>query len=198
MKGVLFKYGADPKSPELYDSKSDHCDLMDPDFVSNKQPVWSICGPYVRQKLEQGDVLFFIPQKDRLIRAGLPPNYICTGVLVVSAIIKHGGRRLDDPRITEKYRRQYVWSYKRHLKGNGKEMGDEKRAPRTAKIRGFNIILGDPEKSIWLRRPWPPVEPVYRGVGLPPEYLSYQRIPYVKNAGAVEKLYKGFTGRRLQ
>lgn len=78
----LFKYGADPKSPDLYDSRADHCDLMDPDFVSNDQPVWSICGPYVRKNLEKGDVLFFLPQKSRLIKAGSRPEYICTGVLV--------------------------------------------------------------------------------------------------------------------
>jgi len=197
MKAVLFKYGADPKSPNLYDSKSDHCDLTDPDFVTNGQPVWSICGPYVRKNLEQGDVLFFLPQKSRLLKAGRAPDYICTGVLVVQDIIREGGRDLKDSRLSEKYRRQYVHSYNLHIKGSKGERGDQKRAPRTAMIRSHNIILGDPRRSRWLEEPWPKVRPIYRSLGFPGKNLGFQRIPFVKEESKVRKLYRKVTGHDL-
>lgn len=196
MKAVLFKYGADPCSDQLYDSKSDHCDLRDPDFEANDQPIWSICGPYVRKNLQKDDILFFMPQLNSLKSAGLPPAYICTGVLVVSDTIKEGGKHLRDPRISEAYRRQYVWSYNKHINGQNGRPGDKRRAPRTANIRGFNIILGG-SKSKWLGREGPRMDAVCRKAGLPVHKLRYHRIPYVNDEETVRKLYKLVVGNSL-
>lgn len=61
MKGVLFKYDADPNDSELKDYQSAchsiYCGIRDPDFWSNDVPVWGICGPYVRTNLEKGDMV---------------------------------------------------------------------------------------------------------------------------------------------
>ena len=67
MKGVLFNYDADPCDPLMGDNQADSgadiCGMMDPDFWTNEVPIWSICGPYVRQGLKKGDMIFFLPKK---------------------------------------------------------------------------------------------------------------------------------------
>jgi len=74
LKGFLFKYDAGPFDQEMKDNPSvcgaGICGIMDPDFISNCSPVWGICGPYVRTSLEKGDMVFFLPKKRSIQRAG--------------------------------------------------------------------------------------------------------------------------------
>ena len=84
MKGILFKYDANPYDPLLKDKRDDkECKgFIDPDFWSNPFPVWSICGPYARSSLTNGSVIFFLPTMSSWKDAGIY-DYICTGMLVV-------------------------------------------------------------------------------------------------------------------
>ncbi|MCX6653525.1 MAG: hypothetical protein NTY03_00230, partial [Candidatus Bathyarchaeota archaeon] len=65
MVGILFKYDADPQDEWLKDKRDTKicAGFCDPDFFTNPFPIWSICGPYVRNTLRRGDVVFFLPSK---------------------------------------------------------------------------------------------------------------------------------------
>ncbi len=88
---MLFKYNANPQSRELRDNADDQCGLVDPDFWTNEVPVWAMCGPYVRESLEPGDALVFVPHKRSLVLAGMAPNYIYAGIMVVSHVVPDKG-----------------------------------------------------------------------------------------------------------
>ena len=140
-KAFIFRYYADVDRDEYL---CDDGTIADPDFFSNRQgkepiPTWSICGVYHRERLRKGDMIFFLPVKQRLERANIP-SYICTGVLVVGEILPDKKALLQDPRISERYKKLYKLDLRDHLR---------KDRPLTAKKRPFHIVLGDPKKSIW-------------------------------------------------
>lgn len=149
IKGVIFRYSADPYDPMMKDKESicseEGCALRDPDFWINSVPVWGICGPWIRTSLNVGDLVFFVPIKKSWEKAGLN-DYICTGILVVSQVLNDKKEVLDESRLTATYKRSWEKDLEIHLERDGRE------APRTVNIRGKNYIIGDKTKSIWFGR----------------------------------------------
>lgn len=186
MKAVLFKYDANPNYRDLRDGADNRCGLVDPDFRSNGVPIWAVCGPYVRQRLQVGDILFFLPHKRRIVEAGLKPRYICTGVLVVSHTIDDSDQLIADSRINERYKRKYLESLRSHVSHDKQ---------RTGNIRRLKIILGSRDKSKWLGREGPVMEVVYGRLGLDATNLSNRRIPYIDKPELVQDLYEAVVGR---
>lgn len=192
MKGVLFKYQANPDSPDLRDCKDDDiCGIADPDFWTNKHPdtyVWAVCGPYVRMGLEKGDVLFFLPQLSSIRKAGLGhTDYICTGVLV-AADFTDSSKIKTDSRFTSRYRGEYAADLKAHLR-------NKKEAKRTKDIRGDNIVIGNPPRSKWLGRKGAIVKDVLPEGTLRAWDLKKMRIPYINDSAKVKVLYRSVMGR---
>lgn len=141
MNGFLFKYQADSSDKFLRD-KGPY--ISDPDFWSNPNgernntitPVWAVCGVKHRQRIREGDILFFIPQKS-CYPANLNP-YCFTGVLVC-------GKRLDREHLPEGglfsggYMKRYEKSFREHY---------ARDKPGTKKIRGKSIIIGKSHPTI--------------------------------------------------
>ena len=80
IKAFIFKYSTSPDDPYLYDEGV----IADPDFFTIKNsnaiiPIWSICGVYYREKLNAGDMVFFVPAKARFAKSHLT-SYVCMGV----------------------------------------------------------------------------------------------------------------------
>lgn len=145
MKGFLFKYDADSADENLKDQFG--CvgcgctrGIRDPDFWSNECPVWAICGPYYRASLQKEDVVFFVPKKRSIRKAGLA-DYICSGVLVVEEKIPDAKKVMVDDRLTQRYRESYEADLDAHLKND---------KPRTRIVRPKNFIIGDKLTSKWL------------------------------------------------
>lgn len=136
MRGTLFKYNANPTDPLLKDRRNDKLcrGFVDPDFWSHEFPIWSVCGPYVRSSLKEGDVVFFSPCKESWEEAGLP-DYICTGMLIVGKKLEKN-KFLNMPEIVQGYKNNYKTSLNKHL------VRDRVEAPKTEKIRDKNIIIG--------------------------------------------------------
>jgi hypothetical protein len=142
MKGVIWKYYPKVNSPDLRDEMGRYgCEVAnpDPDFWENSFPIWAICGPWVRATLEPEDVLFFTPALIRSRRAGLP-DYICTGYLTVSDVLRDSHKLLDNLVVTARYKRNYRADLRAHLNED---------LPKTAELRRRNIVLGDQKLSQW-------------------------------------------------
>ncbi len=142
MKGVIWKYYPKVNGPDLRDEMGRYgCEVAnpDPDFWENSFPVWAICGPWVRATLEPEDVLFFTPALIRSRSAGLP-DYICTGYLTVYDVLRESRYLLDNPAVTAKYKRNYRADLRAHLNED---------VPKTARLRGRNIVIGDRDSSRW-------------------------------------------------
>ena len=176
-------------SPELRDCRDkDICGITDPDFWTNAKRetfIWSVCGPYVRNRLQVGDVLFFLPMLSGLGQAGFG-DYICTGVLVVDELIDEHLIK-EYPNITEVYKNQYAADLKKHRNG-------PTESERTRRIRGNNIVIGHPPRSIWLGRRGPVLKDVLPKGTLGPEDLGKMRIPYIRNPSKVRELYRRIVG----
>jgi hypothetical protein len=147
-KAFIFRYYADVDHDEYL---CDDGTIADPDFFSNVHgkeaiPTWSICGVYHRERLHEGDMIFFSPVKQRLKRANIP-SYVCTGVLVVGEVLPDKKALLQDPRISKRYQELYSLDLRDHIRKD--RLRDR---PLTAKKRPFNIVLGDPKKSMWFGR----------------------------------------------
>lgn len=145
MKGIIWKYHAKADDPDLRDEMGRAgCRVLnpDPDFWENGIPVWAICGPWVRARLEVRDVLFFVPTLQASRSAGVNES-LCTGYLVVNEILPNDSALLADPRFTRRYKETYRIDLKAHLEGDPK---------RTRTLRRQNIVIGNPARSRWLGR----------------------------------------------
>jgi hypothetical protein len=190
MKAVLFKYGADPRDPLLRDDKGGYgwCSLRDPDFWTNRFPVWGVCGPYVRNSLQPGDIVFFVPQLNRIKKANLShADYIFTGILVVSDLISESREVMKDNRLTETYKRYYLRDLRDHL--NKIDKGN-----RTSEVRVRNFVVGTSTKqsrlrSVWLGKKGPVAKDLVKKYGLTESDLRKRRIPYVFGRDKAERLY---------
>ena len=174
MKGVLFKYDADPTDSLMRDHQAicgaSICGMMDPDFWTNQVPVWGICGPYVRQKLKLGDILFYLPKIGSLQKAGLN-EYICTGILAVQTLLKNSDSVIVDSQLTENYKKEYIEDLENHLRQDKQ---------KTKQIRGKNFVKGNSEESYWLGRNSILLKQVLSESNiLDPIKLGYQKIPYL-------------------
>ncbi len=183
MKGIIRKYHADHTQIDLRDcaDKSGCIDLIsDPDFWSNKFPIWSICGPYVRNKLKKHDIIFFLPNKKSLAKLELEEP-VCTGVLYVSEII-HDFNQLRK-KIYEEYYKKYIIDLRNHLR---------KDTIRTKKIRDKNIVIGDIEKSRWLGENYKELKPLIEPLD---KELYYQicsnRVVEYLREDITKKIYDG-------
>ena len=191
MKGILFKYEANPKSPDLRDCRDEKiCGIADPDFWTNAGRgtfVWSVCGPYVRKNLQLGDVLFFLPKASSIRKAGLGhSDYICTGVLVVEDLSDEQ-RVKYNPEILDVYKTRYAADLKHHRNSS-------KESKRTKLIRGKNIAIGHSPRSMWFgRRGVILKDEVLKGI-LDPTDIRKMRIPYVREPSKVRELYRRVTG----
>jgi len=169
MKGVVWKYLANPDDQELRDEMGKSgCRVLnpDPDFWGNKFPVWSICGPRVRATLDEGDVLFFTPTLSRSRRAQVP-DYLCTGYLVVNEILPDSDSLLSDPRFTDRYKDNYRKDLNKHLKGD----------PATTRAqRPKRIVLGDRRQSVWFGRRGHPLEVAAKEAGLRKFQIRSRRV----------------------
>ena len=188
-KGVLFKYEANPMSPELRDCRDEEiCGITDPDFWTNEKRgtfVWSVCGPYVRSRLQVGDILFFLPMLSSLEKAGFG-DYVCTGVLIVEELIDEHMIR-EYPSIVEVYKRQYAADLRKHR-------NSPRESERTKRIRGKNIVIGHPPRSIWFGRRGPILKDILPKGTLGPEDLRKMRIPYIRDPSKVRELYRRIVG----
>lgn len=145
MKSIIWKYHARVDDPDLKDEMGRAgCRVLnpDPDFWENDFPVWTICGPYVRARLDKGDVLFFTPTRERCRRAGVE-EYICTGYLFVEELLRGSRQLLKDSRFTQRYKRNYKVDLQRHLDDDGEV---------TRKQRPLNGVIGDRCASRWFGR----------------------------------------------
>ena len=151
--------------------------MMDPDFWTNTVPVWSICGPYVRQSLSNGDVLFFLPKKASIDQTDLR-DYSCTGVLIVGEILPNSTAESEKPELTTDYKEAYLIDLENHIRQD---------KPRTQRIRGYKIIKGDPDKSKWFGQNRVFLRDILSSMNY--EYLSnsldYQRVPYLNGSQAL-------------
>jgi len=185
MKGVMFKYDADPNDPELKDNQSacsgKNCGIRDPDFWSNDVPVWGICGPYVRTSLEKGDILFFLPKKWSWKKADLQ-DYICAGILVVNRVLPNVESVLNCNLLTDSYKREWKNDLNAHLRND---------KPRTKNIRGKKFIIGNPKSSIWIGRHENYLKDTLTRTGLGPftSKIAQRKIPYLNN-DATENLFR--------
>jgi hypothetical protein len=158
-RSALFKYDADPYDNDLRD-KSPCCSLPDPDFWSNTVPVWALCGPYHRAKLEPGDMIFFIPKIDAIRKAGLK-DHIFSGVLVVGEKLLEVDEVARHRFLREDYTRHYRRDLRAHLEDDRK-----RNRERTRSLRSTNFIVGDKRHSFWLGRNGPNVRQVLKSLGL--------------------------------
>jgi hypothetical protein len=129
MIGFIFKYQAIPAG-NLMD---DGC-MPDPNFWLKKvKAIWSVCGPYRRQRLahEGKGAVFFVPYSYARMKLGLPP--VWTGVLVVDRIIPDHKTLSKSVELPRTYRSLYLKDLKQHLRTD---------TPRTKQIRGKNIVVG--------------------------------------------------------
>ena len=192
VKGYVFKYSAESDSimkDKLGTAKACGRGLRDPDFWSNDCPVWAVCGPYCRQSLDRGDVIFFAPKKGAIKRAKLA-DFVCTGILVVDRKIDNSESVLLDTQLTEDYKKRYCKDLAAHLKKDKK---------RSKIIRSRNFVVGDSQKSVWLGK-----NNCYL-CDLADELeiqsikgkLSLRRIPAL-NDQEVRVLYKTLTSKALQ
>jgi hypothetical protein len=164
--GRIIRYQADADHPLLYDDRGRRYN-PDPDFASNRMPVWAICGPTIRCDLRRGDVLFFTPKKRKQPpewrKSGGP--YGCTGYLTVRDK-RDRDEVLGDTRLTPTFRDRYRRDLDRHQK---KDTDCCKRTDRTAKLFPENFIYGYQEKSgrsKWLGRNGPSLVVLLRKCGL--------------------------------
>jgi len=104
-------------------------------YCESGESIDRVCGKLLLRNSTLTDDLV----KQRLERANIL-SYICTGVLVVGEILPDKKALLQDPRISERYKKLYKLDLRDHLR---------KDRPLTAKKRPFHIVLGDPKKSIW-------------------------------------------------
>ena len=143
MRGTLFKYDADPEDNLLRDKRDiDICEgFVDPDFWSNPFPVWSICGPTVRQTIRRGDIVFFLPKKDSYELAGYK-DYLCSGILVVERVVAKN-IFLSMPELNELYKQNYLANLGKHVERDWKD------AFSTSRVRGDNIVIGKVGVSKW-------------------------------------------------
>ena len=136
----------------LDDYLCDKGKLRDPDFFTNQVgngsqrravPTWTVCGPYIRQGLRTGDVVFFVPAKIVWKEASLD-RYICTGLLVVDNVVRDDKALLaEHPELTKDFKRLYTSDLKNHLKRD---------RPLTKRVRPTHIILGNATDSVWFGR----------------------------------------------
>ncbi len=183
MKGIIRKYHADHAQKDLRDNadKSGCTELIsDPDFWSNRFPIWSICGPYVRNNLKKDDIIFFLPNKKSLAKLKLVEP-ICTGVIYVSEII-HNSNQLRK-KVDEEYYNKYIIDLRNHLR---------KDANRTRKIRNKNIVIGNNEKSKWLGDKYVKLKPLVEPLD---KELYYQicsnRVVEYLREDITKKIYDG-------
>lgn len=170
-RSALFKYDANPRSKDLSD-RSPCCSIPDPDFWSNTVPVWALCGPYHRAKLEPGDMIFFIPKIDAIRKAGLK-YYIFSGVLVVGEKLSNTDEIARCRLLREGYVRRYSRDLRVHLKDDRK-----RKCERTRSLRSANFIVGDKRRSFWLGRNGPNVRRVLKSLGL---YRQLRRLDTGRN-----------------
>jgi len=185
-KGFLFKYDADSGDEDLKDRIGNvgcGCKrgVRDPDFWSNDFPVWAICGPYYRMKLQREDVVFFVPKKNSTRQAGLK-DYICASILVVDDKIPDSKKVIMEDRLTKRYRQSYEADLNEHLKND---------KPQTRLVRPKNFIIGDRSKSLWLGKRRDYLRPILQTLGLHniAKKLSQRRIPCL-NEGQTRELYE--------
>ena len=189
MKGIIRKYHADPTPEDLRDcaDKSGCTELIsDPDFWSNRFPIWSICGPYVRNNLKKDDIIFFLPNKKSLARLKLVEP-ICTGVLYVSEIIYNSDQLRK--KVDEGYYKKYIIDLRNHLRE------DAKRTIRTKEIRNKNIVIGDNEKSRWLGENYKELKPLIEPLDkkLYCKICSNRIVEYLRE-DITRKIYEGIIG----
>jgi hypothetical protein len=159
MKGIIWKYHAKTDAPDLRDEMGrTGCRVLnpDPDFWENGFPVWAVCGPMARARLEACDALFFVPTSETSRAAGVGES-VCTGYLVVKEILPSDLALLADPRFTPRYKENYRVDLKAHLKDD---------PGRTRVQRQQNIIVGDPASSRWLGRKGVPMPKAIRDLGI--------------------------------
>lgn len=154
-------------------------------------PVWAVCGPYYREALDPGDVVFFAPKKSATRKAGLD-DYVCTGILVVAEKLPCSKDVMADPRLTSEYKKKYRSDLAAHLRR------DREQAPRTEKIRPCNFVLGDKSKSEWIGRNQEYLRTALDQAGLHgiAMKLSFRRIPALKEQD-VRSLYRRLVGKEL-
>lgn len=184
VKGIIFKYHAGINDKFLRDTGH----LSDPDFESNKNPdstitpIWSVCGVNKREKLKKGDIIFFMPRKDRYPDHVKP--YAFTGVLVCSE--KHDRDFVEsDQNLTDEYRENYSKDVIKHQK---------KDRPRTAKIRDKNVIYGESsgDLSRWFGDNPVSAQVALKKVGLTRqlEKISFRSVPYIIDEDKAVELHK--------
>ncbi|MFC4550810.1 MULTISPECIES: hypothetical protein [Halorussus] len=143
MYSYIRRYDANPTSTFLEDRGA----IPDPDFWSNQHegktvPVWAVCGPRPRDTLEKGDRVFFTPMKSNM---NGEYEYICTGALVVEEKLSLEDA-LASPRLNDDFKSKYMRDllHSSHLIRDIKKDNSE-----IAKKRIKNIIIGNPEESVW-------------------------------------------------
>jgi len=189
---LIFKYDADTRDENLKDSGyvgyGCRKGIRDPDFWSNDFPVWAICGPYYRVQLRPDDVVFFVPKKNSIRKAGLK-DYICAGILVVDYKITDSKKVMANNGLTDGYRQSYETDLKRHLK--------EDKSNRTKRIRPENFIVGDQTMSKWLGKNRRYLRSLLKDLGLhkTAKQLSQRRISYL-NEEETKKLYVSLTAEK--
>lgn len=191
-KGLIFKYSADPYDPLMRDKlgTTSVCGLglRDPDFWSNDNPVWAICGPYHRKQLNHGDIVFFVPKKAAIMEARLK-DYVCTGILAVANKLPCREEVEVDHRLTPLYKERYEKDLDAHLKKDNE---------RTKKIRPCNFVVGDSSKSKWFGRNKRYLSKLLQELNLQSvtRKLSIRRIPDLDEEQA-RNLYKELVGKEL-
>ncbi|MDH2901391.1 MAG: hypothetical protein PXY39_10505 [archaeon] len=152
LKGIIWKYIADFEDEFLRDKGN----CSDPDFWSNKFPVWGICAPYVRERLVKGDTIFFVPQRGKWFS-----EYIFTGILVMQDSINSFKDVLRSSKLNGEYKTKFqkdMIQHLRHDKGKGKV--------KTYDVRQRNFIIGNPDSSHWYGKDGQPVDITLRSLGL--------------------------------
>jgi hypothetical protein len=164
--GRIVRYAADVNHPLLYDDRGRRYN-PDPDFSSNRMPVWAICGPDIRRDLRRGDVLFFTPKKSRQPREWNESGngYQCTGYLTVLKK-RDSNVVLSDRRLSLAFRDRYRRDLTRH---QTKDTDCCKRTDRIAPLFAKNFVYGyriRSGRSKWLGRNGPSLVLLLRRCGL--------------------------------
>lgn len=138
MGDLIWKYKTDAETDHL--AGVGPC--PEPDFWSNKHPIWAICGPQRRAGRERNSRIFFVTQKDT---AEHVPDYTVAGVMTVKEILDFQDLIMD-PQISATWKVKYLHDlgHKDHL-----PRGLLNDHTQTTKQRIQNIIIGDSDESAW-------------------------------------------------